>query len=159
MAAASERFADAPPSAPLLQGKVLYIEDAETSMAIVEGMLQRFPGVELLQATTGRQGVDMVRSERPDLVLLDMHLPDIPGLEVVRILNEDIADRGLRVTILTGDTLSMDIIKAMSLGAFEYWIKPVELRVLESGLRRALGGRNADPARRLRTSGGPAAPR
>ncbi|MCR5865560.1 MAG: response regulator [Aquincola tertiaricarbonis] len=145
--AATELPADLTHTAPMLRGKVLYIEDAETSMAVVEGMMQHFPGVQLLQATTGRQGVEMVRSEHPDLVLLDMHLPDIPGLEVVRILNQDIADRGLRVTILTGDKLSMDIIKAMSLGAFEYWIKPVELRVLASGLRRALGGRLAHPAR------------
>ncbi|MBQ1766845.1 MAG: hypothetical protein IIZ92_28625 [Aquincola sp.] len=53
------------------------------------------------------------------------------------------------MTILTGDQLSMDIIKAMSLGAFEYWIKPVEMRVLASGLRRALGGRTAHPSRRF----------
>ncbi|URI10707.1 response regulator [Aquincola tertiaricarbonis] len=145
--AASELPSELVPAAGSLRGKVLYIEDAETSMAVVEGMMQHFPGVQLLQATTGRQGVEMVRQERPDLVLLDMHLPDISGLEVVRILNQEISDRGLRVTILTGDKLSMDIIKAMSLGAFEYWIKPVELRVLASGLRRALGGRTAHPAR------------
>jgi len=147
--AASELPDEVVPAANALRGKVLYIEDAETSMAVVEGMMQHFPGVQLLQATTGRQGVDLVRQEQPDLVLLDMHLPDISGLEVVRILNQDIAERGLRVTILTGDKLSMDIIKAMSLGAFEYWIKPVEMRVLASGLRRALGGRTAHPSRRL----------
>ena len=147
--AASELPDEVVPAANALRGKVLYIEDAETSMAVVEGMMQHFPGVQLLQATTGRQGVDLVRQEQPDLVLLDMHLPDISGLEVVRILNQDIAERGLRVTILTGDQLSMDIIKAMSLGAFEYWIKPVEMRVLASGLRRALGGRTAHPSRRF----------
>lgn len=147
--AASELPDEVVPVANALRGKVLYIEDAETSMAVVEGMMQHFPGVQLLQATTGRQGVDLVRQEQPDLVLLDMHLPDISGLEVVRILNQDIAERGLRVTILTGDKLSMDIIKAMSLGAFEYWIKPVEMRVLASGLRRALGGRTAHPSRRF----------
>jgi DNA-binding response OmpR family regulator len=137
------------PTSQTLSGKVLYIEDAETSLVIVQGMMELFPGVKLIEATTGRQGIELVRSEKPDLVLLDMHLPDIPGLEVVRALNQEIASSGLRVTILTGDRLSMDIIKAMSLGAFEYWVKPIELRVLESGLRRALGGRNADPAQRL----------
>ena len=54
-----------------------------------------------------------------------------------------------RVTILTGDTLTMDIIKALSLGAFEYWVKPIEARVLESGLRRALTARKAHPGRRF----------
>jgi DNA-binding response OmpR family regulator len=82
-------------------------------------------------------------------VLLDMHLPDISGLEVVRQLSDDIATRRLRVTILTGDELTMDVIKAMSLGAFEYWIKPVDVRVLRAGVRRALSGNRADPARTL----------
>ena len=68
---------------------------------------------------------------------------------MVRQLNEDIASWGLRVTILTGDTLTMDIIKALSLGAFEYWVKPIEARVLESGLRRALTARKAHPGRRF----------
>ena len=91
----------------------------------------------------------LAHTERPDFVLLDMHLPDIGGLEVVRRLNDLITSRGLRVTILTGDHLSMDIIKAMSLGAYEYWVKPLQLRQFESGLRRALTGRRADPQRTL----------
>ena len=71
-------------------------------------------------------------------MLLDMHLPDISGLEVVRVLNEEIASGALRVTLLTADSLSMDIVKAMSLGASEYWLKPLTLDGLENGLRRAL---------------------
>jgi DNA-binding response OmpR family regulator len=138
------------PAAVELRGKVLYIEDDPVNFAVVEAMLARHPGVQLICAATGIDGVRLVRSERPDFVLLDMNLPDISGLEVVRRLNEDIATRGLRVTILTGDSLSMDIIKAMSLGAYEYWIKPVDAQVLEAGLRRALTGRRADPARTLR---------
>jgi len=71
-------------------------------------------------------------------VLLDMHLPDIGGLEVVRALNEEIASGKLRVTLLTADTLSMDIVKAMSLGAYDYWLKPLSMAKLEAGLKRAL---------------------
>jgi two-component system, cell cycle response regulator DivK len=133
----------------LLKGKVLYVEDMATNVALVAGLMARFPGVTLIHAATGAQGVALVRSEKPDFVLLDMHLPDINGLEVVRQLNQEIAERGLRVTILTGDSFSMDIIKAMSLGAYEYWVKPLKLDVLESGLRRALSGKRADPKRRL----------
>jgi CheY-like chemotaxis protein len=139
----------APEDQPSLAGTVLYIEDVPANVALVAALLERFPEVRLLHAATGADGVAMVRSERPDFVLLDMHLPDISGLEVVRQLNEDIALRGLRVTILTADALSMDIIKAMSLGAFEYWVKPLQVQVLESGLRRALTGKRADPQRQL----------
>jgi hypothetical protein len=136
-------------SAPL-HGKLLYIEDMLVNVDAVEGLLAAHPGVKLIHAATGLEGVRLAQSERPDFVLLDMHLPDIGGLEVVRRLNEQIACHGLRVTILTGDaSLSMDIIKAMSLGAYEYWVKPLDPRLFETGLRRALTGRQADPARTL----------
>jgi DNA-binding response OmpR family regulator len=132
---------------PPLRGKVLYIEDDETNVVIVRGLLRRHPGIEMIHAASGREGVRMVRSERPDFVLLDMNLPDISGLEVVRELNIDITSGGLKVNILTGDPLSMDILKAMSLGAYEYWLKPLNLAVFEDGLRRALTGRRPDPKR------------
>lgn len=135
---------------PALHGKLLYIEDEAMNVALVEAIIeQRHPGVTLIHAATGAEGVRLACSEQPDFVLLDMHLPDMSGLEVVRQLNVEIANRGLRVTILTGDSLSMDIIKAMSLGAYEYWVKPLNIKLFEDGLRRALTGRRPDPARRL----------
>ena len=132
-----------------MHGKVLYVEDVDVNYVMVEAGLAGFPGVELIRATNGLDGVRLVRSEHPDFVLLDMHLPDISGLEVVRQLSAEIAARRLRVTILTGDELTMDVIKAMSLGAFEYWIKPVDVRVLRDGVRRALAGHRPDPAHTL----------
>jgi DNA-binding response OmpR family regulator len=132
-----------------LRGTVLYIEDVPVNFAVVEAVLARHPQLRLIHATTGLVGVRLVHSEQPDFVLLDMNLPDISGLEVVRRLSEDIASRRLRVTILTGDSLSMEIIKAISLGAWEYWVKPVDPRVLEAGVRRALTGKRPDPARTL----------
>ncbi len=134
---------------PALHGKLLYIEDEPVTVAVVRGLLQAHPGVALLHTASGMEGVRLAQAERPDFVLLDMHLPDIGGLEVVRRLNAQIADRSLRLTILTGDRLTMDVIKAMSLGAFEYWTKPLDSRVFEAGLRRALTGKRADPARTL----------
>ena len=121
-----------------LRGKVVYIEDAPMYFELVKALLTPHREVEIIHASTGGEGVELVHRERPDFVLLDMHLPDMSGLDVVRMLSEDIANRRLRVTILTGDSLSIDIIKAMSLGAFEYLIKPVTAQTLEKSLRRAL---------------------
>jgi DNA-binding response OmpR family regulator len=121
-----------------LRGKVVYIEDAPMYVELVKALLSRHSAVQILHASTGKEGVQLVRSERPDFVLLDMHLPDMTGLDVVRMLNEDIASRRLHVTILTGDELSIDVIKAMSLGAAEYFVKPVSAQTLEKSLRRAL---------------------
>jgi two-component system cell cycle response regulator DivK len=131
-------------SEPELKGKVLYIEDNPINMDLIETALSMFPGVTLVKARNGMEGIRLARSEKPDFVLLDMHLPDIGGLDVVRALNEEIASGKLRVTLLTADTLSMDIVKAMSLGAYDYWLKPLNMNKLESGLRRALARKDAE---------------
>src|SRR5689334_7475667 len=119
-------------------GTVLYIEDQEINILLVEAQLAAtLPGVRLIKATTGVEGVQLAKSEHPDLVLLDMHLPDLGGLEVVRALTLEISGR-LKVALLTADHLSMDILKAMSLGAYEYWVKPISAAQLEKGVRRGL---------------------
>jgi DNA-binding response OmpR family regulator len=136
-----------------VKGKVLYIEDNPINMDLIETALSSFPGVELIKATTGADGIRLARSETPDFVLLDMHLPDIGGLDVVRELNEEIANGKLRITLLTADTLSMDIVKAMSLGAFDYWLKPLSMKKFETELVRALTRKEA-PAQSVRSSAG-----
>ena len=126
--------------ATLMRGKVLYIEDQPVYHDLVEAMLAQSPGITLIKTTTGREGVRLAQQELPDVILLDLHLPDISGLEVVRSLSELIAKRRFRVILLTADSFSIDVVKAMSLGVHEYWIKPVSLERLLAGLARALQG-------------------
>ncbi|MEO6408579.1 MAG: response regulator [Burkholderiaceae bacterium] len=123
-------------------GTVLYIEDQAANVVLVEGLLAELPGVALITAGTGAEGIRLARSERPDLVLLDMHLPDFGGLEVIRALSLEIS-LGLKVALLTGDAFTMDVIKAMSLGAYDYWVKPIAPHRLIDGVRRALLGKPA----------------
>jgi two-component system cell cycle response regulator DivK len=118
---------------------VLCIEDQPVSMACAEALLGSYPNVTLLKAYDGAEGVRLARSERPALVLLDMQLPDMTGLEVVRALSEVLAERRMRIVLLTSDTLSIDVIKAMSLGAQEYWPKPLTPQRIDAGLRRVMG--------------------
>lgn len=129
------------PALAALQGSVLYIEDEPVSFAVVEAMLAGHPDVRLIRAQTGDEGVRLARSEKPDAILLDMHLPDWSGIEVVRRLSEDIAAGAFRVLLLTADKLNIDVLKAMSLGAFEYLVKPVSADALEAALRRALAAK------------------
>ena len=97
-----------------LKGTVLCIEDSPINMFLVETAIAAYPGVTLLKAGTGAEGIRLARAERPDLVLLDMHLPDVGGLEVVRALSEEATSGKLQVVLLTGDSVSMDILKALS---------------------------------------------
>ncbi len=129
-------------------GTVLYIEDQDLNFLLVEAQLAAtLPGVLLIRASTGGEGVARARAERPDMVLLDMHLPDLGGLEVVRALTLEISE-GLKVALLTADHLSMDILKAMSLGAYEYWVKPISASQLDKGVRRGLTAAAMDPRHR-----------
>ena len=78
MVSTDPRMAD---TATELSGKLLYIEDQPMNVALVEGILTaRHPGVQMLHAGTGAEGIRMVNEEQPDFVLLDMHLPDMSGL-------------------------------------------------------------------------------
>lgn len=120
-----------------VRGTVLAIEDDPISQALLAGLLEGLPGVRLLQAADADEGIRMAREQSPDLVLLDMHLGPASGLDVVRALSEPIASGRFDVVLLTGDTLSMEVLKAMSLGAREYWPKPVRLPRLLAALARA----------------------
>lgn len=140
---------DDTPAAP--GGSVLCIEDQPLNMELIEAMLAELPNVRVLKAFTGRDGVRIAQTERPDLVLLDMRLPDISGLEVVRELSELISQRKLRVILLTGESFSMDVVKAMSLGAHDYWPKPLNAERVMGGVTRALG---EVAAARARAAGG-----
>jgi CheY-like chemotaxis protein len=127
---------------------VLCIEDHPVNMQLVEAMLAGLAGVRLLKAFNGRDGVRLAKAERPDLVLLDMRLPDISGLEVVRELSELVSQELLRVVLLTGESFSMDVVKAMSLGAHAYWPKPLTAERVRDGVTRALVDVAAMRARR-----------
>ena len=136
-------------ASPALRGSILYVEDEPISFAVVEAFLANHPDLRLIRAQTGDEGVRLARSERPDALLLDMHLPDLSGVEVVRRLSEDISAGSFRVVLLTADKLSIDVLKAMSLGASEYLVKPVSRRSLEAALERALARKKRAPDERF----------
>ncbi len=121
-----------------LCGSVLCIEDDPVGRELVEALMAAFPAVDLRLAADGRSGIRAALDAMPDVILLDMHLPDIGGLEVVRALNEHIAEGECQVILLTGDKLTIDVVKAMSLGAREYWLKPLSLDRLQGDLPRVL---------------------
>lgn len=129
---------------------MLCIEDHPINMALNESLLAGFEGVRVLKAVTGRDGVAMAMGERPDLILLDMTLPDIGGLEVVRLLCDELSTRRLSLVLVTADSFSMDVVKALSLGAREYWMKPLTMHKLAKDLPRALARAQAERARSVR---------
>ena len=111
--------------------KILLVEDNEMNRDMLSRRLQR-RGYEILIAVDGQQGVAMVGSETPDLVLMDMSLPVLDGWEATRQLKGNAATRGIPVIALTAHALSGEREKALEAGCDDFDTKPIELpRLLE----------------------------
>jgi two-component system cell cycle response regulator DivK len=111
--------------------KVLLVEDNEMNRDMLSRRLAR-RGFQVVCAVDGQQGVDLTRSEKPDIILMDMSLPIMDGWEATRRIKSDDATRDLPVIGLTSHAMSGDREKAIQVGCDDYDTKPVDLdRLLE----------------------------
>jgi len=129
----------APPSAPYQGRKVHYVEDNPTNVEVMRGMLLQRPQVQLAMSGNGLDGLENIRRDRPDLVLLDMHLPDISGLELLRYLKDDTDLSDIPVIVLSADATATRVSEALNMGAVGYLTKPVDVDRLLSMLDDTLG--------------------
>ncbi len=120
------------------EGTILYVEDNLSNLRLIELLLEAHPGVTLLSAQQGTLGLEMARATRPDLILLDLHLPDIPGWEVLAALRADPATRDIPVVIVSADATSPQIERLMKAGARGYLTKPINVPTLMQTLARYL---------------------
>lgn len=109
---------------------VVYIEDNPSNLRLVERIFERRPNVTLVSAIQGRVGIDLVRHHKPGLVLLDRHLPDVSGDEVLRLLAEDPATSEIPVVILSADASPAQIQRLRDAGARAYLTKPLDVEQL-----------------------------
>ena len=125
-------------STEALRGCVLYIEDNLSNLRLIELLLGSRPELELLSAQQGALGLELARARQPNLILLDLHLPDIPGWEVLATLQADPLTRGIPVVIISADATSNRIGRLMKAGARNYLTKPLNVRELLETLREYL---------------------
>ena len=121
-----------------LRGCVLYVEDNLSNLRLIEMLLREYPGLDLLSAQQGALGLEIARARRPDLILLDLHLPDIPGWEVLETLRADPATRDIPVVIISADAMSNRIERLRKAGARDYLTKPLDVPELLTVLREHL---------------------
>jgi len=125
---------------------VLYIEDNPANVRLVERLLEQRPGLRLLSADLGQLGLALAREHRPDVILLDLHLPDMEGTAVLRALRQDPALRHTPVIVLSAESdpnLPTDMLAA---GVQAYLLKPFDLQRFFTALDASIasGGRS-DP--------------
>jgi PAS domain S-box-containing protein len=112
------------------QGTILYIEDNSSNVRLLERLLRRRGGVRLISTASGEDGIERAARDRPDLILLDLHLPDLPGEEVLRRLWSNPATRSLPVAVLSADATPAQRHRLLASGAVAYLTKPLNIASL-----------------------------
>jgi len=112
---------------PYQQRRVHYVEDNLTNVEVMRGILLQRPQIVMDVTTMGLDGVSAVRRQRPDLILLDMQLPDISGLELLRHLKNDDSVADIPVIVVSADATPGRMQEALTLGAMHYVTKPVDV--------------------------------
>ena len=114
-------------TAPYRQRRVHYVEDNLTNVEVMRGILLQRPQVQLDVSSSGLDALQNIRSRRPDLILLDMHLPDINGLELLRHLKDDPELTLIPVVVVSADATPAKLTEALTPGASNYVTKPVDV--------------------------------
>jgi PAS domain S-box-containing protein len=106
---------------------VLYVEDNSANLKLVEQLIARHPNMRLLSALNGNLGIELARANRPDVILMDINLPGISGVEALKILREDPATAHIPVVALSANAMPRDIEKGLRAGFFRYITKPIKV--------------------------------
>lgn len=124
--------------------RILVIEDEPDIRQVLDYNL-RLAGHDVVTAPRGQDGLRLVREQRPDLVLLDLMLPDLPGTEVCRAIKDDTATRSIPVMMLTAKGEEIDRVVGFELGADDYLTKPFSVRELALRIRAILRRNDGKP--------------
>jgi PAS domain S-box-containing protein len=123
--------------------KVLYVEDNLSNLTLVQLNLEPRGDINLIPAMQGGLALELARTHRPDLILLDLHLPDIHGEEVLRQLRQMPDCRDIPVIVLSADATPGQIDRLVASGAHAYITKPLDVRPFVSTLSQVLDARRA----------------
>jgi CheY-like chemotaxis protein len=139
-----------PEPEPAAELTVLYIEDNLSNLQLVERILSRRPGVRLISAMRPQLGLELAAEHNPDLILLDLHLPDMPGQEVLRRLRAEPRTAQVPVVILSADARPSLINELLAQGVRAFLTKPLDVKELLELLNTIAS--EGDPATRQRVS-------
>ena len=128
--------AQAQPGAPL--STLLYVEDNPANLKLVEQLIARRPTIRLLTAVDGNQGIQLARAHQPDVILMDINLPGISGIEAMKILRDDPATARIPIVALSANAMPRDIEMGLAAGFFSYLTKPIKVKEFMEALDAAL---------------------
>jgi CheY-like chemotaxis protein len=117
---------------------VLYVEDNPANLELVEQLIARRPELRLLSAADGNHGIECARAYRPEVILMDINLPGISGIEVMKILRADARTAHIPIIALSANAVPRDIENALEAGFFNYITKPIKVNQFMDALDVAL---------------------
>jgi CheY-like chemotaxis protein len=117
---------------------LLYVEDNAANLMLVEDLVARRPDIRLLSARDGIRGIKLARAVLPDVILMDINLPDISGLQVLKILTQDSSTAHIPVMALSANAVPIDIERGLQAGFFRYLTKPIKVKEFMETLDVAL---------------------
>jgi CheY-like chemotaxis protein len=106
---------------------LLYVEDNPANMQLVQQIIQRHPDIQLLTAVTGNSGVELARSALPEVILMDINLPDLNGFEALKVLRSDPSTAHIPIIAISANAMPSDIEKGLKAGFFRYITKPIKV--------------------------------
>jgi CheY-like chemotaxis protein len=126
-------------------GIALYIEDDPVNAMLMREIFGRLGNWELLEAATGADGLRIAQTMQPQLLLTDMNLPDMSGLDIVRQIRSHPATRLMHIIAVTADALPQQQERAREMGVDAYWTKPLDLGLILKHLRGFFSGNSDYP--------------
>lgn len=124
--------------------RVLVVEDNERNLKLVRDVLQ-YAGYEIIEASTGKEGVELAQSLTPDVILMDLQLPDIDGMEALRRIRKSPATADVPVIAVTAFAMRNDRARAFDAGFDGYLEKPLSVRELPAQVQQFLTARGMPP--------------
>ena len=121
-----------------LRRTLLYVEDNPANLKLIEQLIARRPDIRLLSAQDGHFGIQLARVNHPDVILMDINLPGISGIEALKILREDPETAHIPVIALSANAMPRDIEKGLQAGFFRYLTKPIRVNEFMATLEVAL---------------------
>ncbi|HXI35214.1 MAG TPA: PAS domain S-box protein [Gemmatimonadales bacterium] len=137
-----------PATSPLAQPggprrTLLYVEDNPANLKLVEQLIARRPAIRLLSAMDGNMGIQLARANLPDVILMDINLPGISGIEALKILREDVSTKHIPIVALSANAMPQDVERGMTAGFFSYLTKPIKVKEFMDALDAALAAGQA----------------
>jgi signal transduction histidine kinase/FixJ family two-component response regulator len=125
--AAKKKFTPMPISRDFHKSVVLYVEDNEANLKLIQQLISRFPGIQLLTAKNAQDGIALALGCVPDVIVMDINLPGMNGIEAMQILNQDPLTSHIPIVALSANAMPLDVATGLTAGFYKYLTKPINV--------------------------------